>query len=779
MEEPSVFDYLKSKLAFWRESTLELPAEPEKKTASTSSEAVFVVGGPARQAAHAETPRQIETQAAAASTPVQDAGTVLSAMEPPQTVEAASAAVMAEAAVAAPAPAAIKTERKAVPIWSIILTLVAFWAVLMAQISVEPQGRTEAKAAFLFGTAAILIGLAFWKQGWQVVSLKEEERTRPSNIRIRWGVLIIGIITGAVAFAGFGNGLFNESNMIVWLWSIAAFIWAFMVPGKHNLRHWLKKAWNFFRQGRWSIQITPWLLLLIAAFAVIVFMRVYRLDAVPSEMVSDQAEKLLDVNDVLNGQFTTYFPRNTGREALQFYWTAAVVKLFDTGVSFMALKIGCVIAGLLTLPFIYLLGKELGNPWVGFLAMFFAGVAYWPNVITRLGLRFPFYPLFVAPTLYYMIRGLRTANRNDFIWAGIALGIGLHGYTSIRILPFLVVLGFVLYLIHRQSEGRRQQAILGLVILGLISLIIFLPLGRYAMDHQELFALRAFTRLSNWEQPLPGPAWQIFLSNLWNSMTMFFWSDGEIWVHSVTFRPALDIASGAMFFAGLVILLVRYVRSRNWTDLFLLLSVPMLMMPSILSLAFPAENPSLNRSGGAIVPVFLIMALALEGFLRSVKNWFSNPKIGFAAAGLVAVAMMGWATLQNYDLVFNQYAPNYTLSTWNTSEMGKLMRSFADTYGTRDSAWLVGYPYWVDSRLVGINAGFPDKDYAIFADHFEDTLSDPHAKMFLLNLQDTEGIAKLKALYPQGLMWRYQSKVEGKDFFVFQVPPILVEEIQP
>ena len=73
-------------------------------------------------------------------------------------------------------------------------------------------------------------------------------------------------------------------------------------------------------------------------------------------------------------------------------------------------------------------------------ALLFAGIAYWPNVISRVGLRFPLYPLFVAPTLFYLLRGLRTRNRNDFILSGIALGIGLHGYSPIRILPFVVVM---------------------------------------------------------------------------------------------------------------------------------------------------------------------------------------------------------------------------------------------------------------------------------------------------------------------------------------------------
>jgi len=40
-----------------------------------------------------------------------------------------------------------------------------------------------------------------------------------------------------------------------------------------------------------------------------------------------------------------------------------------------------------------------------------------------------------------------------------------------------------------------------------------------------------------------------------------------------------------------VLVIVRYIRKRDWVDLFLLVSIPLLMMPSILSLAFPEENP--------------------------------------------------------------------------------------------------------------------------------------------------------------------------------------------
>jgi hypothetical protein len=93
-------------------------------------------------------------------------------------------------------------------------------------------------------------------------------------------------------------------------------------------------------------------------------------------------------------------------------------------------------------------------------------------------------------------------------------------------------------------------------------------------------------------------------------MTMYFWSNGEIWPVSIPHRPALDVVSAALFFTGLVLLVVRYIRNRNWLDIFLLLSVPLLMLPSILSLAFPSENPTLNRTAGALIPVFIVIGLS-------------------------------------------------------------------------------------------------------------------------------------------------------------------------
>ncbi len=274
-------------------------------------------------------------------------------------------------------------------------------------------------------------------------------------------------------------------------WRLPVLVWGFWLPGEGIRLLWTRlKA--FIQGDAWQVKVSRLTLLVLVMVAVIGFFRIYNLTGVPSEPTSDHAEKLLDVYDVSQGLTHIFFPRNTGREADQMYLTLVVSWIFGTGLSYLSLKIGTVICGLATLPYMYLLGKEFGGKRVGLLAVFFTGIAYWPNIISRFGLRFPLYPLFVAPTLYYLLRGLRTRNRNDFIISGLFLGFGLHGYTPMRIVPIVVVIAVGLYLLHSQSKGNRKQAIIWLIILALVSFIVFLPLARYWVDNPAAFDAACF-----------------------------------------------------------------------------------------------------------------------------------------------------------------------------------------------------------------------------------------------------------------------------------------------
>jgi hypothetical protein len=255
-----------------------------------------------------------------------------------------------------------------------------------------------------------------------------------------------------------------------------------------------------------------------------------------------------------------------------------------------------------------------------------------------------------------------------------------------------------------------------------------------------MFSMRALSRISSTEQPLPGSAFLIFLQNFWKANIMFFYDNGSIWVHSIIGRPALDFVTAALYFLGVLTLLVRYLRNRNWADLFLLVSIPLLLMPSILSLAFPDENPSLNRTAGAIIPVFVAAGIGLEAVFRTI--WFNMKHTFGKVLWLLLFSVMLFTMMSNnFNLVFVKFKTNFLAGAWNTSDIGRVIRGFVDTIGT-------------------------EKDYALWPESFDETSSAPGSKLFILNTQDKENLEALKSLYPKAIEYYYKDDLEGKDFII-------------
>lgn len=651
------------------------------------------------------------------------------------------------------------------------LTLLPFVVLLVGQFMLEPPDRFILPGEIFYFIGAILMIFAI-RYGFLVIPATLPDSSREENLSIRWNWLITAGAGMVISFALFGGNRFNSLNLLVWIFSVTSLIIAFLPQGAFSdFLIWTKGINHWVRKPTIHITISPWMIVLLVFLLIVGYFRFAQLDQLPAEMVSDHAEKLYDVRDLLNGQFKIFFERNTGREAFQFYWTALIAHLFNTGISFMSLKLGTVLVGLITLYYMMRLGNLLGGKWLALFVMIFAGIGYWPNIISRIGLRFPLYPFCVAPVMFYLIRGLKFRQRNDFILSGISLGIGLHGYTPTRIVPFLIVLAFIIYFLHLKSKTERMYSVYWLGIAALVSFFIFLPLFRYALENPQMFAYRSITRLSDVERSIPGSLIGVFLHNLWNALTMFFWSNGNVWVHSIPYRPALDPISAVLFFMGILVLLIRYIQKHDWADIFLLLSIPVLLMPSVLSLAFPEENPNLNRTAGTYVPVFIITAIGFHSLILGILKALRG-KTSMKGASIIGGIIIFMAIVFNYELFFVQYNSLYRQSAWNTSEMGRIMKGFTQITGSPDTVYVVGYPYWVDTRLVGINAGFVNRDPEIIKERFSETLSDPRAKLFMLNPSDIESLNTLRNLYPQGRASWYDSSVEGKDFILFMVPAV-------
>ncbi len=663
--------------------------------------------------------------------------------------------------------------------WAHIRLPSALMLAMFAQVRLELRSEPIWLSIIFYVIAAMLAGLAIWAGDLSVGRPRQREGVEVGMVQVRLTFLVAAAVLSLLTWITSSGNLFRFSTVLFWAAAMICIVLSLWEGNISLAAIWgnIKRWWE---ENQKIVRISSWSLLVLGALGLAVYFRFTQLTTVPLEMWSDHAEKLRDVTDVLNGETRIFFPANTGREGLQFYLAAATIKLLNTGISFLTLKIGTALAGVLTLPYLYLFAREFGGRKVALAALLLAGVAFWPNTISRFGLRFPLYALFAAPAMYHLVRGLRLKQRNHLLLCGLFTGLGLHGYSPARVIPLAVAVGVGLYLLHRTARGQRWQILGWLVACGLVALVVFLPLLRVAVEMPEDFFYRQLTRVTDLERDLPGSPLGIFVVNVLKGLGMFGWDNGTIWAITMTGRPELDWVTGALFHLGVVITLVRYIRKRNWQDLFILISILILMLPSTLSIAFPNENPAPNRSSGAIVPVFTLAAVALAAIPEWVKSQWKDRRAIWLGR-LAAVGLFLIAATTNYRLTFSEFATHIRLVHHNTSEVGRAIEGFAESIGTYDTAHVIPYPYWMDTTLVGIQAGQGVRNFAYWPDQLEELAFETRPQFFVFNKDDIDSLSRLQTLFPEGSLKRWESETEGRDFLMYSVParPELLQEPPP
>jgi hypothetical protein len=109
--------------------------------------------------------------------------------------------------------------------------------------------------------------------------------------------------------------------------------------------------------------------------------------------------------------------------------------------------------------------------------------------------------------------------------------------------------------------------------------------------------------------------------------------------------------------------------------------------------------------------------------------------------------------------------------------MGAVIKQFGLTYDETDTVWIVPFPYWVDTRLPGVWAGIPNRDFAMWRDNLPSTVQLPGPKLFIVKANpndeasnDQQTLDVLRHLYPQGSLSLHPSSVTGHDFWIYFVP---------
>ncbi len=605
------------------------------------------------------------------------------------------------------------------------------------------------------------------------------------SVSARWPLMFVSVGLAVLAYARFGNNTFTRSGTLAWAGAVLLFLLA-MWPSTSSPFPRPPSLLNLAKGGEWKVgegltfHLKWRTVALIAILLLAVFFKLYRLDQLPPEMTSDHIEKLLDIRDLYNGLRPIYFERNTGREPFQFYWAFTVMRVFNTGGTFYGLKLANALIGIITVYGVYLLGRELAGENAALLAAFFASVMQWAESITRMALRFPYVMIAATFALWAIFRALRTGRRGDYLIAGLIFSAGFFGYTAYRVMPLALVIMVLFKVLFEppRSWMAWRQFILNLLVFAWIAVIVFVPLARYWHDRPQMFWQRSTTRIEGDYGIKAQDIGMTLLNNTLRALGMFNVVGDDVWANTLPDKPTLDQVGGVLLLFGVMTSLYRLFskspgQQRDWPLLTAILCGMVLLLPSILSVAFPNENPSVVRTAGAIPVVSVLVGLALHTITRAASA-LGGIRWGKWLAVSLLVVLLGMTTIINYQRYFRDYLYSYQLSSENSTEMAEAMRGFIATGGDLKHIVIRAYPHWVDTRALALLMNdIAWQNTNVVIDKVNDLTrlrNDPAPQMYLLYPEDQEGLGVLKSAFPQGYVTRYQSRIPGHDFLLFHVP---------
>lgn len=754
---------------------------------------------------------------------------------PPLTQQAAATPRQA-AAEAEPIAPAMKVR---FGLWMLAF-VIAWWG--NSILASNPLNRNEMQelrrgAPFLLAAFVIWIGAeiyanwpairAWWKSRREVAERAQSVPSAPLiNVQdiqqlpiLRLSFLGGGALFMVLTWIGTSNNRFTFTGFWSWMFSIVL-ITAALAPEGWTLSN----GWRGLQEGvsRIRLRNNATFFALVAIVALGAVFRFSDLAGVPPEMTSDHVEKILDAQRVVQGTYNVFFANNGGREPFQMYAMALLSQVPGLGMNFETLKILAILEGLLTLPILWLLGREiigehdrrLGNA-VGLVLAALVAASYWHTAITRLSLRIVLTPLVASLLLIYLSRAMRHNRRGDFIVAGLILGFGLYTYQAVRMLPVVVVVGVgMAFVFHARNLRDRARYAIHLGALVLVAFTVFVPLMRYWDQYPESFWMRTSgrllgddviqeedaagnivmrnatieDRLDAFERNLP-----VLGNNLRNALLMYNWKGDVAWINGAPNYPAMDIFTGALLIIGLAAWTVWMVRTRDVVIVLIPVMLLIMLLPSALSIAYPIENPSATRTSGSLPSAYLMAALPLALLaveLRRVlpRQMALTPAIPVA---LVVAVVLG-AYVANSNLYFGRYRESYELSSLPYSEPGRILRGFALSDGSYGNAFVIAYPYWWDHRAVGMEGGIldwpngivtreqvPDFVYDVWQCGDNRYRLDPERDLlFFYNPRDTETADLLSVWFREGRAIRYPSYQLGDDFMFYRVPALGVEGME-
>jgi len=475
-------------------------------------------------------------------------------------------------------------------------------------------------------------------------------------------ILLAGIFFASLAVLASGTEpLMKNAPLAVISWGLAI---GFSFSG----------GWALNQTGLKISRKTAGLLLGLAAAAFLI--RAIDTTHIPPVLSGDEASSGLSAVLFRDGKVDNIF--TTGWfsfPSLFFYLQSLPISVL--GNTIPALRLPSAFIGGLTVGAAFLLGRGMFGTWTGIFAGVFLIGFHYHNHFSRIGLNNIWDGFWYTVVLGTFWWGWNKNKRAYFLLSGLSLGISLYFYVSARLLVLLLLAWIGIHILIDFREFKTR--IPGILLLVLLALVTFLPLGIFYLRYPQEFSapLRRVSIFGSWlvnETNRSGlPVWRILLRQISAGYQGYMFIPIKMWYNPET--PLLRPASAAMFIFGILMLILR---ARDQRFLLLLLWI----VPFGVVAGFSESTPAAQRYTAVAPALAVVIGYGLFQGAEIIRNFLPQAGV-YANIGLLVLLLVTSVDELNF------YYRQHTRSGEFGGENNLVAQRLADFLKEKDSGWNV------------------------------------------------------------------------------------------
>ncbi len=480
--------------------------------------------------------------------------------------------------------------------------------------------------------------------------------------------------------------------------------------------------------------------ILISSF----LLRTIDLSSHPYPWSGDEASIGTEASRILNGSVTNFFDTGWSSQPNWSFVPTAFTEIL-LGENIIAVRMASAIAGMLTVLFVYLLGREMFNSKVGLMAASFLATLPYHLHFSRVGVANIVDSMFSALMFWLIIRGIKNDDARYYYSAGAVAGLSIYTYAGTRLVLILAFLTF-LFLILRQRNYLLTHWKHLLSFTGGVA-ISAAPQAAFFGRHPDIFMGRFGQEgifLNGWlasQVAVTGKSTSEILVNQFTRTIMVFFASAAPGNFFNSPQPYLTVIGSILFLLGMAYALAYLLEPHYFILLVWFWAV--IFFGGILTL-----NPPANTRLLMTTPVLcLFMALGAYKILEYLRRFnIINQRIVVSALVLL-VSIMSY---QNIHFYMFEYRSQMYFQDAN-GEFAMELASMANRLGNDFQIFVLGQPR--------VFSGFPTLAFIapnnarsdLAADSISTFQLDPKQNaVFFAIPEDRPLLAEISAKYPGG-----------------------------